>query len=364
MRRILILLINCVILLTMSSCQSVEEPIKVALLVSEKVLFDDNPFYGGVWEGLVNYCEENDITYDKYIAEYRSSEQLREILGKAVGNGAELVVMPGYFFQELVLEAQEEYPDTSFILLDSTPNNGLSGDDYKSIIKENTVSVMFAEEQAGFLAGYSAVMEGYRELGFFGGMSVPAVIRFGHGYAQGAEYAAKKLNLEEESINLRYIYCSSFVPTPAIQARAELWYMEGTQVIFSCGGSIGLSVIPAAEAAGKNVIGVDTDQSNLSECVITSAVKRADIATYNAIESYFNGDFPGGEIYYSGINNKSIGLEMENSRFHNFTEKDYNEIVKALSTNKENIASNIRKDDIATEDLPLRCVKLKVETMK
>ena len=123
------------------------------------------------------------------------------------------------------------YPDVHFVLVDATPTL-----DDDTVIADNTCSIFFAEEQSGFLAGYAAVKEGYRKLGFFGALAVPAVVRFGYGFVDGAEYAAKELGLEAGSIEMKYTYTGAFGNSPDFQAKAAAWYQSGTECIFGCGG--------------------------------------------------------------------------------------------------------------------------------
>jgi len=134
-------------------------------------------------------------------------------------------------------------------------------------------NILYREEQAGYLAGYAAVMDGYTKLGFLGGMAVPAVVRYGYGYVQGADAAAQKLGLAPGSVEIKYWYSGVFAPNDDIKTKMSGWYTEGTEVVFACGGGIYLSATAAADAAGGKVIGVDVDQSAESPTIITSAMK-------------------------------------------------------------------------------------------
>ena len=126
-----------------------------------------------------------------------------------IQGGAKVVVTPGFLFEPAIYEAQDLYPETSFIILDGTPHTA----DYATFrIEANVYSIFYAEQQAGFLAGYAAVKDGYTKLGFMGGMAVPAVVRFGYGFVQGAEYAAEELGLD--SVELKYHYTGDFAATP------------------------------------------------------------------------------------------------------------------------------------------------------
>ena len=148
-------------------------------LVTDLGTIDDKSFNQGAWEGLTKYAEENNISYKYYQPQEGTTDSYLETIGLAVEGGAKLVVCPGYLFEEPVYLAQDQFADTHFILLDGEPHSG----DYSEYrTNDNVMPILFQEDQAGFLAGYAAVKEGYTKLGFMGGMAVPAVIRFGYGF--------------------------------------------------------------------------------------------------------------------------------------------------------------------------------------
>ena len=212
------------------------------------------------------------------------------------------------------------------------------------------------QEQAGFLAGYAAVKEGYTKLGFMGGMAVPAVVRFGYGFVQGIEYAAVEMGID--AIELKYHYTGNFDATPDNQAKAATWYADGTEVIWGAGGKVGNSVMAAAEAAGAKTIGVDVDQSAESDTVITSAMKELGISVYMGLEGYYAGEFKGGVIETLDVTVDGVGLPFANSRFEIFTEAEYMAIYDELVADTDGIRSGILKDtdfEVAT-DIPVTVV--------
>ncbi len=297
-------------------------------LITDVGTIDDKSFNQGAWEGVEKYAKENNISYKYYKPAEKTDADYIETIGLAVKNGAKLVVCPGYLFEPAVYEVQDTYPDVKFILLDGQPHNA-DYTDYK--INDNVYSIFYAEEQAGFLAGYASVLEGYTDLGFMGGMAVPAVIRFGYGYAQGADYAAKELGIA--NINLKYHYTGAFNASPEVQSMAASWYTDGTQVIFGCGGGLGNSVMAAAKADAsgfKVVIGVDVDQSGESETVITSAMKGLTSSVYDGIKAFYDGKFPGGEVVTRDAAVDGVALPMSTSKFTTFTQEQYDAIYAKL----------------------------------
>ena len=194
-----------------------------------------------------------------------------------------VIVTPGFLFEVPIYSAQTLYPDIKFILLDGAPHTA----DYATFKTEaNVASIVYAEEQSGYLAGYAAVKDGFRKLGFMGGMAVPAVQAFGYGL-RGAEDAAAELNLAKDVVTVTYHYTGNFDETDTNKATAKTMYQEGVEVIFACGGSVGKSVMAAAAESQGKVIGVDVDQRYDSTTVITSATKGLAASVIQVLDSIY-----------------------------------------------------------------------------
>lgn len=321
-------------------------------LVTDLGTIDDKSFNQGAWEGVVAYGDEFGISYKYYQPTEKTTADLVETIGLAVEGGAKIVVCPGFLFEPAVFEAQDLYPDVDFILIDGEPHS----EDYSEYrTNDNVMCIMFQEDEAGFLAGYAAVKDGYTKLGFMGGMSVPAVIRYGYGYLQGAEYAAKEMGID--SVEVYYHYTGAFSATPEAQAMAASWYESGTEVIFGCGGAVGNSVMAAAEDVDKAVIGVDVDQSEESDTVITSAMKKLLNSVYGGIKGHYEGDFAGGKTTYFDVTSDSVGLPMETSIFNTFSQDDYDAVYEKLVSGDVTI---INDTELTTSDLNLNIVSVNV----
>ena len=180
-------------------------------LITDVGTIDDKSFNQGSWEGLKKYADENDITCKYYKPSEKSDKACLTAIDLAVKGGAKVIVTPGFLFERPIFEAQTKYPDTKFVIIDAAP---VEAPKKAPEIHDNVLSIFYAEEQAGYLAGYAAVEEGYRQLGFMGGISVPAVIRFGYGFVQGADAAAKDLGLAQGDINIKYTYVGNFDASP------------------------------------------------------------------------------------------------------------------------------------------------------
>ena len=155
------------------------------------------------------------------------------------------------------------------------------------------------------MAGYAAVKLGYKKLGYLGGMAVPAVVRYGYGYVQGADAAAAELGLSD--VEIKYTYGNQFYGDADITAYMDTWYAAGTEIVFACGGGIYDSAAEAAAKVGAKVIGVDVDQAATIDgkygegLTVTSAMKGL-AATVNAqLDAVKDGTFQGGKVENLGL---------------------------------------------------------------
>lgn len=301
---------------------------------------DDQSFNQYTWQGVQDFCANNSLKANYYRPTEDSDAARLEQVDNAVNDGAKAVVMAGYLFANTLHEAQTKYPDVSFLALDVAVTDMLGAggvdtsaadfnmDDYdlSQYVTSNTALVTYKEEQAGYLAGYAAVTDGYTELGFLGGIAVPAVIRYGYGFVQGANEAAAEMGISDA--NIKYWYSGTFSASDEIKTKMDSWYTEGTQVIFACGGQVGNSCAAAAEANNGKMIGVDVDQSNLGDFVITSAMKALANSVNVALTDCMSNDWTWSETY-AGVEAKlgaaedCVGLPMETSKFTKFTQEQY-----------------------------------------
>ncbi|MCR5357266.1 MAG: BMP family ABC transporter substrate-binding protein [Lachnospiraceae bacterium] len=288
---------------------------------------NDGSFNQGAYEGVLRFTEESGKISKVYEPDGATTKVLLKNIKKAVREGADVIVCPGVLFEETIYKAQSKYPRVDFIILDGEPHD--ESGEYG--IEKNTVSVMFSEEQAGFLAGYSAVRDGNTQLGFVGGTNSDPIVQFGYGFVQGADYAAIEMGVD---IAIKYCYANTFLENEDVKNMTSAWFGSGTEVIFACGGAMGRSVISAAEENGGKIIGVDIDQSSLSNTVLTSAEKMLGNAVYNELKDYYSGTFAGGNVLEMGAANDGIALEMDNGRFENFTPEVYEAIYEQLKSGR------------------------------
>jgi basic membrane protein A len=283
-------------------------------MITDSGGIDDKSFNQGTWEGIVEYATAHEKAYKYYKPREVSDTAYLRAIKLAVRGGAKIVITPGFLFETAIYEAQNLYPEVKFVLIDGEPHNA----DYSVFeTKPNTLNVLFDEHEVGFFAGYAAVYGGLTNLGFFGGMAVPAVQRFGIGFVAGAYYAAVELDIDITFTAEHYEYLGSFAPTPEAKSKAATWYSAGVSVIFAAAGGAGSSAMAAAvEATGsKYVIGVDKDQSGDSTSVITSALKGVGEAAISALTDFYSGNWVGGRTISLGSAEGGVGLPSDFSRF-------------------------------------------------
>ena len=352
MKNFLKLIILSIILIISLSCKDTKKNSGYELaLITDIGTIDDKSFTQGSWEGLKKYAEEKGITYKYYKPAGKDTDSKIDSIYLAISSGAKLIVTPGYLFEPAIYKVQNTHPEINFVLLDGTPQDG-TYTDFR--IEKNVYAVLYAEEEAGFLAGYGVVKEGYTNLGVMGGMAEPSVIRFGYGFVQGADYAAKELGVK--NIKIDYTYIGGYEPTPEVQTKASSWFIKGVQVIFAPAGGAGNSVMSAAEQNKGYVVGVDVDQSVESPTVITSAMKMIGESVYNAIDEFYKGNFPGGKIAVLDAKVHGVGLPMETSKFKNFTKEDYDNIYQKLVDGSVKILKDTDAKDV--NKLPLDKIKV------
>lgn len=330
MKKLLLLVAVLAFVLSFSACQ--KQTYTVAL-VTDIGTVTDKSFNQGAWEGVVQFAEEFEYTHTYYQPDDQTTDEYVKSIDLAVENGAEIIVTPGFFFENAIYISQDNHPDVQFIILDGSPHNVANwdtgettdGEDWDFRQEDNVVSIFYAEHESGFLAGYAAVKDGLTSLGFMGGKAVPAVVRFGYGFVQGAEQAATELDVD---VTIKYNYLGGFGPDAAFQAKAAAWYDEGTEVIFAAAGGAGGSVMKAAEQEEGKVIGVDVDQSGESDTVITSAKKELSPSVYETLKDWHEGNFPGGDTLVFDAENLGVALPLTFDRFDVFTEAMYNTLLE------------------------------------
>ena len=332
-----------------------EKIVKVALTCDTGTI-DDESFNQACWTAVSGYMGD-DCQY--YIPEADASDEDREtMIRQAVNDGADVIVCVGYLYGASLAWAADQYPDVKFIAIDVT-----QGDIGTDAIPANCYCITFKEEQAGYLAGYAITKDGKTKLGFLGGMAVPAVIRYGYGFVQGADAAAAELG---QNIEINYFYGGQFYGDANITSRMEGWYSNGTQVVFACGGGIYTSAVEAALKNNGYVIGVDVDQNYIGangvadgtyayNPFITSAMKGLSEAVNTAladIDAGSWGDIAGSNGNFGLEDGDYIGLptDADSWNFESFTTDEYEEVkgkIKSGEITVDNSSDDATKPTVS-----------------
>ena len=354
----------------------------------------DQSFNQTTYEACKAFCEDNGVQFSYFKPAGDNTADRVAMIEKAVDEGYNVIVMPGYAFGGAIVEAAPEFPDVKFIALDVAKGDLLeagvakAGESYdynpdnwdleKYVDMSNVYCAIYQEELCGYMAGYAAVKLGYKSLGFLGGMAVPAVIRYGYGFVQGVDAAAADLGLSD--VTVKYVYGGQFFGDADITAKMDTWYAGGTQVVFACGGGIYTSAVDAAKKVeGAKVIGVDVDQAGVianyaagegadqatidgyKALTVTSAMKGLYPATYDTLTDVIvNGNWANyaGKIATLGLVSADdpalnyVQIPMESTQWADgaFTQDDYKALVKAMFDGTLTVSNDITKaaKDFAT----------------
>lgn len=342
-----------------------EEKMKVAM-VTDSGDITDQSFNQMTYEACKAWGKENNIEFNYYKPQSDSDEARTASVDQAVADGANVIVLSGYVFAPTVIDESDLYPEVKFLALDVSAGDicekGIGeGYDYNPdhynvtdyYNEDNVYCCTYQEELSGFMAGYAAVMLGYRHLGFLGGMSVPAVNRYGYGYVRGADAAAKELGITDE-VQVEYVCGGQFYGDADITAYMDTWYgSKGVEVVFACGGGIYTSAAEAAVKTGGKVIGVDSDQSATIDdykegLTVTSAMKGLQVTIDNVLDAILDNEWDKyvGKIENLGMESPDpaenyVQLPEETTQWDGtFTKEDYQKLVQRMYNGEYEVSSD------------------------
>ena len=381
MKKYIALLLALVMVFALAACGSKQEAapagseeaaapveasgdVKVAMITDYGDITDQS-FNQTTYEACKAFCEKNAVDFKYYKPTDDSTAARVEMIDQAIAEGYNVVVMPGYAFAGAIVETQDLYPDVKFVALDVSEYDIFSsfykdGDMDGELIdpsnephvSANVFSAVYQEELCGYMAGVAAVKLGYTKLGFLGGMAVPAVIRYGSGFVQGANAAAEELGTD---IEINYVYGGQFYGDGDITAAMDTWYQGGTQVVFACGGGIFTSAAEAAAKVDGKVIGVDVDQAATIDgaygegMTVTSAMKGLAATVDTLLGEILAGNFKdyGGQIQNLGLVGEDpelnyVQIPMESTQWSDsFTQDDYKALVAAMFAGDVEVSNDI-----------------------
>ena len=368
MKKFLALMLALIMALALVACGQQKEPdvqepqgptdtdevtYKVAMITDYGDITDQS-FNQTTYEACKAFAEANGVDFQYFKPAGDNTADRVAMIESAIDQGYNVIVMPGYAFGAAIAETAPKFEDVKFIALDVSA--GDLGEGF--VVPANLYCAVYQEELCGYMAGYAAVKLGYKNLGFLGGMAVPAVQRYGYGFVQGVDAAAAELELTD--VKLNYAYGNQFFGDADITAAMDTWYAGGTEVVFACGGGIYTSAVDAAKKVeGAKVIGVDVDQAGVianyaagegadaatiegyKALTVTSAMKGLYPATYDTLTDVIvNGNW---EKYSAKIDTLGlvsaddpaanyVQIPMESTQWADgaFTQDDYKALVKAM----------------------------------
>ena len=316
----------------------------------------DKSFNQGTFDGVKLYAANNGLSYKYYQpanGDQATDDDRYDAMKAAVDGGAKVIVCAGFMQGTALEKAAKEFTDTKFVFIDGW-----------SLGLDNVAGISFNEEQCGYFAGYAVVKEGYEKLGFTGGGggTNPACIRYGWGFAQGANDAAKEMD-KTVDLNYSWEYGASFQASPELQTMVSGWYANGTEIVFACGGSMFQSVAAAASAEDAKVIGVDVDQSFESDTVITSAMKGIGQAAQTALKAAesddtwaaFIGD--GNTNITLGAKDNAVGLPTATWSLNGWTVEEYEQMLADIVAGKVTIDGSDVPEPASTDNVTVNIVK-------
>ncbi len=361
MKKFLVLLLAALMVFSFAACgggggggeEAADDGAMKVAMVTDYGDITDQSFNQTTYEACKAFCEENgiDFTYKKPASD--STADRVSSIEEAIEEGYGVIVMPGYAFADAIYEVAPLYPDTKFVALDVSEGD-LTAYGEREFDGPNVFSAVYQEELAGYMAGYAAVKLGYTKLGFLGGMAVPAVQRYGHGFVQGADAAAGEAGVD--GVEIKYVYGGQFFGDADITAAMDTWYSQGTECVFACGGGIYTSAAEAAAKVGGKVIGVDVDQAGIIDgaygegMTVTSAMKGLG-ATVNTLLGAIkdgNWDEYAGQIKNLGLVSETpadnyVQLPESTQWADGFQQADYEQLVKELFSGERTVSADTEK---------------------
>ena len=359
MKKILsLVLVLCMVFALGAVSAFADSDVTVAMITDYGDITDQS-FNQTTYEACKAFCEANGVDFTYYKPASDSDEDRISMIEKAIDDGFTVIVMPGFAFAPAIAATVEDYDDVTFIALDVSEFDLTSAG--LEELPDNLYSAVYQEELCGYMAGYAAVKLGYTKLGFLGGMAVPAVVRYGYGFVQGADAAAAELNAD---VSIKYAYGNQFYGDADITAAMDTWYADGTEVVFACGGGIYTSAVDAAKKVDGKVIGVDVDQAGViqnyaeaedTSMTITSAMKGLAATVNTELAAVLDGSFEGGKVENLGLvseipEENYVQLAGSTQFSDAFSVEDYTALVGAMLKGEIVVSNDITVNaaDLAT----------------
>jgi len=268
--------------------------------ISPAVVFDmggkfDKSFNEGVFSGVEQFKKETGIEYREF--EVTNETQREQALRRMAQRGANPIIGVGFAQAPAMEKVAKEFPDTRFTIIDAV------------VDLPNVRSVVFKEHEGSFLVGMIAAMKSQSgKVGFVGGMDIPLISKFACGYEQGAKHVSASTEVLQ---NMTGTTPSAWNDPTRGSELAKSQFDRGVDVIYAAAGGTGVGVYQTAEDSGKFAIGVDSNQNHLHPgTMLTSMLKRVDVAAYKAFKDAHDGTWTGG-IQVLGLSEDGVGWALD-----------------------------------------------------
>ncbi len=342
MKKIIMVLCVALALLALVACSPKTGSAFKVGLVTDVGGIDDKSFNQGTWEGVVKFGVENKMKKNvdyKYLQSTAEADYVTN-LSTFADEKLNLIVAPGFLFTGAITEVSAKYPAVNFLIIDSVVAD-----------MANVASAIFSAEQGSFLvgaaAGLKAKADGKNTVGYIGGMQFPSIEAFEAGYRQGVAAVYPECKI-------LYDYAGAFDKPDVGQALAQKQYNAGAYVIYQVAGATGNGLIrEARERSLKGdivwAIGVDKDQyadgiyEGEKSAILTSMMKRVDVAAYDVSVQAKAGTFPGGQTLVYNLMNGGVGIPAVNPN-----------LSEAIVAEIDGFAAKIKAGEIKVSEIPLR----------
>lgn len=302
--------------------------------INYALLTGDNDFSGNkaaaqAWNGMNNFAMAKETAAARYEVNTVEAKDADSEIKKIVKAGASTIVCVGSEMETALYRAQNAYGKVHFVMLGGEPRKDAESE---SSIGANTICLTYDDGQAGYLAGYAAVYEGYRHPAFLAGTKSDKASRYQSGYVKGIQDAAADLKLGASSVTLDVIYTNLDELSPKTTQRALDLYDEGCDIIMGCGSAVLTAVTTAAEARDKKVISAGQDLRAVSPSVLMGIEYNSAEAAEAALRAGDAEDFVGGTVENYGAAQNSVALAVDFSTLSFFTENVYKTVYAELAS--------------------------------
>ena len=264
------------------------------------ILFDfggkfDRSFNQAASEGAEKFKRDTGVAYREF--EISNAAQREQALTQMARRGATIIVAVGFTQASAVEKVAKQFPQVKFTIIDAV------------VDLPNVQSITFREQESSFLCGMAAALASKTgKVGFVGGMDIPLIRKFALGYTEGARHVNPKVEVFQNMTGTTPAAWGD--PTKGAEL-AKSQFGRGADVVFHAAGATGLGVMQTAKDAGKLSIGCDSNQNYLHPgSVLTSAVKRVDVAVYTAFQSARSGEWkPGRQVL--GLAERALDYSLD-----------------------------------------------------